>query len=86
MSKCQIVGNLTPRLIKFSDFTITRLSVETDKNRRLMDDLNLSQRRVSNLEAEVLEMRQAGDGRVDFQNLQREYDKLLRENLDAKHR
>ena len=60
--------------------------METDKNRRLMDDLNLAQRRISNLETEVLEMRQAGDGRIDFQNLQREYDKILRENHDLKHR
>ena len=71
---------------KFKHFYIIRLSVETDKNRRLMDDLNLAQRRISNLETEVLEMRQAGDGRIDFQNLQREYDKILRENHDLKHR
>ena len=64
----------------------SRLSVETDKNRRLMDDLNLSQRRASNLETELMEIRQAGDGRVDFQHLQREYDKILRENNDLKHR
>ena len=63
-----------------------RLSVETDKNRRLMDDLNLAQKRASSLELELLELKQLGDGRVDFQNLQRECDKLLRENNDLKHR
>lgn len=62
------------------------MAVESDKNRRLTDDLNQLQQKVDSLESELLGLKQVGDGRVDFQNLQREMDKLIRENEDHKHR
>jgi len=51
-----------------------------------VDDLNASQRHAQGLESELMQLRQLGDGRVDFQHLQREMDKLIRENEDHKHR
>ncbi|XP_060595540.1 uncharacterized protein LOC132749698 isoform X4 [Ruditapes philippinarum] len=64
----------------------SRMAVETDKNRRLMDDMNQLQQKNNNLEAELMNMRQAGDGRSDFMHLQREMDKIIRENEDHKRR
>ncbi|XP_052799852.1 uncharacterized protein LOC128231279 isoform X3 [Mya arenaria] len=64
----------------------SRLAAEADKTRRLIDDLNQSQRQAQGLEAELMQLKQLGDGRVDFHHLQREMDKLIRENEDHKHR
>ncbi|XP_052240589.1 uncharacterized protein LOC127851093 isoform X4 [Dreissena polymorpha] len=64
----------------------SRMAVESDKNRRLVDELNQAQRKANTLETELMSLRQMGDGRVDFQHLQREMDKLIRENEDHKHR
>ena len=65
---------------------LLRMAVESDKNRRLVDELNQAQRKANTLETELMSLRQMGDGRVDFQHLQREMDKLIRENEDHKHR
>lgn len=62
------------------------MAVEADKNRRLTDDLNEMQRKINGLESELLGIKQIGDGKIDFQHLQREMDKLIRENEDHKHR
>ena len=69
-----------------SSIMYLRMAVETDKNRRLTDDLNQMHRRVNSVESELLGLKQVGDGKVDFQHLQREMDKLIRENEDHKHR
>ncbi|XP_053383865.1 uncharacterized protein LOC123536790 [Mercenaria mercenaria] len=64
----------------------SRMAVETDKNRRLMDDINQLQQKNNSLETELMNIRQAGDGRSDFMHLQREMDKIIRENEDHKRR
>lgn len=62
------------------------MAVETDKNRRLTDEMNQLQRRLNGVESELMGLKQIGDGKIDFQHLQREMDKLIRENEDHKHR
>ncbi|KAL4224796.1 Intermediate filament tail domain-containing protein [Mactra antiquata] len=64
----------------------TRLAAEVDKNHRLIDDLNQLQRKTNTLEGELMNLRQAGDGRSDFMHLQREMDKIIRENEEHKRR
>lgn len=62
------------------------MAVELDKNRRLMSDVNQLQQKTSSLETELMNLRQTGDGRSDFMHLQREMDKIIRENEDHKRR
>lgn len=62
------------------------MAAEVDKNRRLTDDMNQLHHRYSTLETELMNLRQAGDGRGDFMHLQREMDKIIRENEDHKRR
>lgn len=65
----------------------SRLTVEVDKNRKLMDELNVSQRRVSNLEVELQESMQTSNKPYeDIQHIQRDMDTVVRENENLKRR
>ncbi|KAK3576197.1 hypothetical protein CHS0354_016020 [Potamilus streckersoni] len=65
----------------------SRLSVENDRNRRLTDEINTLQRKLTHMEAELLEVRSVtGQPKGDVESLRHEIDKLVRENQELKRR
>ncbi|KAL3841700.1 hypothetical protein ACJMK2_019808 [Sinanodonta woodiana] len=65
----------------------SRLSVENDRNRRLTDEINTLQRKLTHMETELLEVRSVtGQPKGDVESLRHEIDKLVRENQELKRR
>ncbi|KAK3749853.1 hypothetical protein RRG08_066167 [Elysia crispata] len=64
-----------------------RLSIETDKTNKLMDEINLLQRKNANLEAELQDVRISGQRpQQDLDNMARNVEALTREVEAWKHR
>jgi molecular chaperone GrpE (heat shock protein) len=64
-----------------------RLSIESDKNQKLLGDLNNLQRKIGNLEAELQDLRIAATRpQADMEQMQRTAENLTRENETWKHR
>ena len=61
--------------------------METDKNGKLLDEINNYQRRIGSLEAEIQDLWIASSRpHADLDQLQRTVDNLTRENETWKHR
>ncbi|KAL5007318.1 hypothetical protein ScPMuIL_016124 [Solemya velum] len=63
-----------------------RIAIETDKNKKLIEEINLTQQRMGQLEAELQKSRASAQTMTDIQKLQRDVDSILRENQDLKRR
>ncbi|XP_069132488.1 uncharacterized protein [Argopecten irradians] len=64
-----------------------RLSVEVDKNRKITDDINVCQRRIAALQAELDDAKMSSNQPYeDINRLQRDIDNLVRENENYKRR
>ncbi|XP_021368992.1 uncharacterized protein LOC110460435 isoform X3 [Mizuhopecten yessoensis] len=64
-----------------------RLSVEVDKNRKITDDVNVCQRKIVALQAELEDARMSSSQPYeDINRLQRDMDNLVRENENYKRR
>ncbi|XP_052684959.1 uncharacterized protein LOC128164887 isoform X7 [Crassostrea angulata] len=64
-----------------------RLMVESEKNRRLMEEMNTSHKRIQSLESELSESKvNSGRPYDDINNLTRDSEKMIREIETLKHR
>ncbi|XP_063398619.1 uncharacterized protein LOC134683324 isoform X3 [Mytilus trossulus] len=63
-----------------------RLLVETDRNRKLVDQINNCQQKINNLEQELMHVRTAPRSIDDVPRMQRDLDNLTRENESFKRR
>ena len=63
-----------------------RLLVETDKNRKLVDQINTCQQRISCLEQDLMQVKVAPRSSDDVPRMQRDMDNLTRENENFKRR
>ncbi|XP_052066739.1 uncharacterized protein LOC127706276 isoform X3 [Mytilus californianus] len=63
-----------------------RLLVETDRNRKLVDQINNCQQKINNLEQELMHVRAAPRPIDDIPRMQRDLDNLTRENENFKRR
>lgn len=68
-------------------FIFDRLMVESEKNRRLMEEMNTSHKRIQSLESELSESKvNSGRPYDDINNLTRDSEKMIREIETLKRR
>ena len=60
--------------------------METDKNRKLVDQINTCQQRISGLEQDLMQVKVAPRLSDDVPRMQRDIDNLTRENENFKRR
>ena len=60
--------------------------METDKNRKLVDQINTCQQRISCLEQDLMQVKVAPRSSDDVPRMQRDMDNLTRENENFKRR
>lgn len=83
---CKRAKLCSKHVIQYSNFLLFRLSAETDKNRKLLDQINGLQQRISSLEQELIRMRNAPRSMEDIPQMKRNIESLTRDNDSWKQR